>query len=70
MGITAFEMAESEHPFFNLNPMTAMFQIVSDPVPKLSNLTAVTKRIYEKGKMIEKKEKGGKERKGKERVEG
>lgn len=40
LGITILEMTEVEHTFFEQNPLTAVFQIVSDKPPQFSNLNA------------------------------
>eukprot|EP01100_Stratorugosa_tubuloviscum_P000629 TRINITY_DN1135_c5_g1_i1.p1 TRINITY_DN1135_c5_g1~~TRINITY_DN1135_c5_g1_i1.p1 ORF type:complete len:747 (+),score=340.02 TRINITY_DN1135_c5_g1_i1:43-2283(+) len=39
LGIAVLEMAEYENPFFEANPMTAMFQIVTGDPPKLQQST-------------------------------
>mmetsp|Transcript_24886 Transcript_24886/g.62471 ORF Transcript_24886/g.62471 Transcript_24886/m.62471 type:complete len:799 (-) Transcript_24886:56-2452(-) len=36
LGITVLEMSEHDHPLFDKNPMTAMFQIVNEGAPTLT----------------------------------
>jgi len=45
LGITVIEMAEFEHPFFQQNPLTAVFQIVSEKPPTFSNPNAWSPRL-------------------------